>query len=97
MAFTSENQPQNRKPRGKGKKGVIADMTTEAALAKLAEAVEAGEPWAITLVIDRSVPKLKAITPPESLDGELLQAKITELTELEQRIAALEGIAHGKK
>jgi hypothetical protein len=64
----------------------LAQKTIE----KLTEAVRSGESWAIQAVLDRVAPKLKAITPENSLDGEYLQLKALEIRELEQRLLALE-------
>ena len=79
------------RPRGaKGKRLQLpAELTTEA-IAALAEAVAAGDVQAIRLVLDRTIPALKAITPESSLDGELMALKIKELAEFEQRLAAIE-------
>ncbi|HID2766004.1 TPA: hypothetical protein ACXGA6_002530 [Klebsiella pneumoniae] len=60
------------------------------AMAKLAVAVGAGESWAIQSVIDRWMPKLKPVTPEDSLDAEVLRARINELVEFDRRLAALE-------
>lgn len=60
------------------------------AMAKLAVAVGTGEPWAIQAVIDRWMPKLKPVTPEDSLDAEVLRARINEAVEFDRRLAALE-------
>ena len=49
-----------------------------------------GDVQAIRLVLDRTIPALKAVTPESSLDGELMALKIRELAEFEQRLAAIE-------
>ena len=79
------------RPRGaKGKRLQLPpDLTTEA-IAALAEAVAGGDVQAIRLVLDRTIPALKAITPESSLDGELMALRIRELAEFEQRLAAIE-------
>ena len=79
------------RPRGaKGKRLQLPpDLTTEA-IAALAEAVAAGDVQAIRLVLDRTIPALKAVTVADSLDGQLLALKIKELGEFEQRLSAIE-------
>ena len=79
------------RPRGaKGKRLQLpADLTSDAITA-LAEAVAGGDVQAIRLVLDRTVPSLKAVTVADSLDGQLLALKIKELAEFEQRLAAIE-------
>ena len=79
------------RPRGaKGKRLQLPpDLTTEA-IAALAEAVAAGDVQAIRLVLDRTIPALKSVTPDASLDGELMALKIKELAEFEKRLAAIE-------
>lgn len=92
--FSKDNQPANRgRPKGaKGKRSAISEPLQKAALNELEKAVLCGEAWAVQSVIDRIAPKLKAITPENSLDAEMLSAKIRELTELEERIAKLESM-----
>jgi hypothetical protein len=93
--FTADNQPEGRgrKQGSKNKKSLIDELTQQAAKDKLSEAVQNGEPWAIQAVLDRVQPKLKPCTPLGTLDAELLEAKIFEISELEQRLAELEKIA----
>ena len=92
MAFR-KGQSGNPAGRPRGAKGkrlqLPPDLTTEA-IAALAEAVAAGDVQAIRLVLDRTIPALKAVTPESSLDGELMALKIRELAEFEQRLAAIE-------
>lgn len=92
--FSSTNQPANRgRPKGtKNKRSVINESLQTAALQELEKAVLSGESWAVQTVMDRIAPKLKAVTPENSLDAQMLQAKIREITELEERIAKLEGL-----
>ena len=89
MAFTSANQPKVRKPRGPGKKSLPKDICDQA-MKNLREALQAGEPWATESVLKRWLPPLRPITPESSLDGEMLKAKIAEITEFEKRLEALE-------
>lgn len=85
------------RPKGsKTKRPDIPKVLLSDAMAKLAVAVGAGEPWAIQAVLDRHVPKMKAVTPEDSIDADYIRAKIFETVELEKRIAALEGKADGK-
>lgn len=90
--FTSTEQParRGRKKGSKNKRGAISEALQKDAITKLEAAVLQGKPWAIQAVIDRTMPKLKAITPTDSLDGEMLAAKIKEVAEFEARLLALE-------
>jgi hypothetical protein len=90
--FTAENQPQNRgrKKGTKNRRMAISESLEKTTLEKLSEALDASEPWAIQAVLDRVAPKLKAVTPEHSLDGALLQLRILEIRELEERLKALE-------
>jgi len=97
--FSKDNQPKGRgRPKGsRNKRSLIDEATQEKAKSQLQDAVEAGEQWAILAVLDRIMPKLKPITPTGSLDGDLLAAKIKEVAEFEERLAALEAQANEQK
>jgi hypothetical protein len=98
--FTKDNQPDGRgRPKGvRNKRSYLDQEITQAAIEQLKAAVQAGEPYAISLVLDRLMPKLKPVTDENSLDGELLRARIFEITELEDRIKAIEeGLANNGK
>lgn len=97
MVFSSTNQPLNNgRPKGSlNKRGKISQSMTDKAMAALDAALEMNEPWAIQEVIKRTHPTLKAVTPNESLDGELLLMKIKEINEFEQRLIALEKCRNG--
>jgi hypothetical protein len=90
--FSKDNQPvkNGRKAGGKNKRSQFSDTLTTSALGQLTAAVDSGESWAIQLVIARTHPALKPITPVNSLDGDLLAAKIKEVSEFEERLNALE-------
>ena len=93
--FTSDNQPANR-GRKRGSKNIKQAITPEMeskAQAVLLQALDDGEQWACEAVLKRTAAPLKAITAPNSLDGQHLELKIKEITELEQRIAELEAVA----
>ena len=92
MAFQrgQSGNPAGR-PRGaKGKRLQLPSELTSDAITALAEAVAGGDVQAIRLVLDRTIPALKAVTPESSLDGELMALKIRELAEFEQRLSAIE-------
>lgn len=93
MKFSKTAQPKNKIGRPKGsrnKRSLISDQLHDDALKQLTQAISKGESWAITAILDRTMPKLKNITPNDSLDGEMLRAQITALTEIEDRLIALE-------
>ncbi|GLX82481.1 hypothetical protein theurythT_19330 [Thalassotalea eurytherma] len=92
MTFTSQNQPENRgRPKGsKNKRSLIPDNLSKKAIIQLTDALNKGEQWAVEAVLKRSFPVLKPITPCDSLDADLIKAKIKEVYELEQRIEAIE-------
>lgn len=92
MKFSSEHQPKGRgRPKGsKNRRVTVNEELAQKTLERLTQAVDDGESWAIQAVLDRVAPKLKAITPENSLDGEYLQLKALEIRELEQRLLALE-------
>jgi hypothetical protein len=94
MKFSATNQPTGKgRPRGsKNKRSQFTDAMTSTALDKLDIALASAEPWAIQLIINRTHPALKAITPEGSLDGDFLKLKMKEISEFEQRIAALEQV-----
>lgn len=85
------------RPKGAlNKRPAIPRVLLTDAMAKLAVAVGSGEPWAVQAVIDRWMPKLKPVTPEDSIDARVLEARIFELVEMEQRIATLENKSDDK-
>lgn len=72
------------------KRNPLPKQLTDNALARLYDLVDAGDVQAVRMVIDRSFPALKSVTPTGTLDAELLKLKIKELSEFEERLAALE-------
>jgi hypothetical protein len=90
--FSATYQPENKgRPKGsKNKRSRISEDMIFTALDKLQQAVEQGEQWAIEAVLKRTHPTLKAVTPENSLDAEFLKLKMKEISELEQRLTALE-------
>ena len=95
--FSADNQPTSngRKKGSVNKRSQFSDTLTKDALTQLNEAVSRGESWAVESVLKRTHAPLKAITPDNSLDGELLKLKMLEISEFEERIKALED--RGKK
>lgn len=90
--FTSDNQPANR-GRKRGSKNIKQAITPEMegkAKDVLLQALEAGEQWACEAVLKRTAAPLKAVTPIGSLDAELLEARIHEMTELAKKVEELE-------
>ncbi len=90
--FSATNQPSNNgRPKGsRNKRGQFSQELAKQALEQLTLAVNQGESWAIQEVFKRTHPTLKPITPVDSLDGDMLALKIKEISELEQRLIALE-------
>lgn len=85
--------PAGRPKGAKGKRNQIPEELTADALAKLAALVAEGDTQAVRMVLDRVIPTLRAVTAAGSLDAQLLQLKIRELSEFEQRLQALEDSA----
>jgi len=89
--FKDGNNASKGRPKGsKNKRGKISDSLAAEALKQLENAVSKAEPWAITEVLKRLSPTLKAVTPVDSLDGEYLALKMKEISEFEARLQALE-------
>ena len=94
MAFKQGNQLGKKSSR-KGipnRATVLPKKLTEEAIEQLSKSVQSGELKAILWVLERSYPSLKAITVPNSLDGEMLEGRINELTELAQKVEELEAL-----
>lgn len=78
---------------GAGRKRTpLPKKLTDSALLRLGELLDAGDVQAVKMVIDRSFPALKSVTPTGTLDAELLKLKIAELSSFEERLAALESM-----
>jgi len=95
MKFSEGNQPDPKSKRGRprgsqNKRSQFAGVLTHLALEKLAEAITEGKAWAIQLVLSRTHPALKPVTPVDSLDGRLIELKMREMSEFEQRLQKLE-------
>ena len=94
--FTSNNQPKARRGRPKGSKNaktLLPKKVFDMAVDQLEEKVRDGDIQAVMWVLNRKYPALKPITSNGSLDGEMLRAKIFEVTELEDRLLELERLA----
>jgi len=96
--FSKTNQPANRgrKKGSKNKRSIISEEMCKAAFEALELALSEREQWAVVEVLKRIAPPLKAITPNESLDGQMLALKIKELHEFEQRLEQLEALAQSR-
>ena len=96
MEFTKDYQPAKAKagrPKGsRNKRAVISDELHKEALAQLEIAVKNYEPWAVESVLARTMPKLKPITPTDSLDGKMLEARIAEITEIKTEIEEIKSM-----
>lgn len=79
------------RPKGAlGKRNQLPATLTAEALKQLQAAVDAGDMHAVKLVIERSYPALKPVTPEHSIDAELLELKIRSLRDVEERVEKLE-------
>lgn len=79
------------RPKGSknARKALPAELTAEALL-QLEKSVKAGKSWAVQFVVEQAYPRFKPITDPNSLDGQLIRAKIFEVQELQQRLDELD-------
>ncbi|MEZ8989077.1 hypothetical protein FCV82_06455 [Vibrio breoganii] len=82
--------PKGRPAGTKNKRTLIDESTEKEAKEQLQNALKNGESWAVLAVLDRLQPKVKPITPTGSLDAELLEAKIYEVSEMKAQIEAIE-------
>lgn len=72
---------------GRRREKLPAELT-EAALKRLAELMEEGDKDAMKMILDRSIPALRAVST--GVDAELVRAKIQEITIMAQRLDELE-------
>lgn len=94
--FSKDNQPIKRSPRGKAKQPgleLIKKAQPQIIQAVIDKALE-GDMQAAGILLKRVAPELKPITDPSSIDAELLRAKIFEVSEMKNRIEALEAQAN---
>ncbi|USE00700.1 hypothetical protein JKJ11_01005 [Vibrio sp. SCSIO 43133] len=96
MAFKKgESGNPNGRPTGsKNKRGKFDEKLTSKAIENIRKLVDAGDYAASVEVLKRTHPTLKPITPEGSIDAEYINARIFELTELEERLSALEAKSH---
>lgn len=91
--FEQGNNQGRGRPRGSlNAKTLLPESLTNEAIKQLGEKVKAGDSQAILFVLNRIYPALKPVTHEESLDGEMLRLKIKEISDIEQRLKALEVI-----
>ncbi|MEZ9847772.1 hypothetical protein BCU74_03915 [Vibrio breoganii] len=74
-----------KRERGRPKKVVLDNEAKELALKKLKEALNAGESWAVTLVVNRIAPPMKAIAPVGSAEYQLIKTQVKKAKELEDQ------------
>ena len=74
---------------GRKRKQLPAEVTNMA-LDKLQELVAKGDKDAVKMVLDRTIPQLKAVST--GIDAKLVEAKIQEITVLAERITQLEAL-----
>ena len=92
--FTKDNQPKNR-GRKRGSKNIKQAISSEMeikAQAVLLQALENNEQWACEAVLKRTAAPLKAVTPLGTLDADLLEARIHEMTEIREKLEQLEAL-----
>lgn len=89
--FQKGNKASPGRPAGsKNVKSQFSASMTKKALKQLEIALDNGEQFAIDIVLKRTHPPLKPITPESSIDGEFLKLKMKEISEFEERLNALE-------
>lgn len=70
---------------------ILPKSLSDSAMVQLTRMVDNGEWDAIRFTLERIYPSLKAITPANSIDARVLEARINDLVEFDRRLAALEG------
>ena len=69
---------------------ILPKSLSDSAMVQLTRLVDNGDWDAVKFTLARVYPGLKAITPANSIDAEVLRARINELVEFDRRLAALE-------
>ncbi|MEZ9538945.1 hypothetical protein AB4160_12200 [Shewanella sp. 10N.286.51.B8] len=91
--FQKGNTVGKGRPQGsRNFKNVLPQELTDIALKQLQIKVEGGDSQAIMFVLNRVYPALKAITPQESLEGELLSYKLNELDRIDEYISDFDAL-----
>ncbi|QDF75932.1 MULTISPECIES: hypothetical protein [Shewanella] len=93
MAEFQEGNQKGRRGRPKGalnKRSLLPKALSKEAIKQLKSRVLEGDMVAIKFVLDRVYPALKPITPDDSIDHKLIEARIKETAEFEERLRALE-------
>ncbi|BBV65599.1 TPA: hypothetical protein N2N50_000650 [Kluyvera ascorbata] len=69
---------------------ILPKSLSDSAMVQLTRLVDNGDWDAVKFTLERVYPGLKAITPANSIDAEVLRARIHEAVEFDRRLAALE-------
>ncbi|QIR13927.1 hypothetical protein [Shewanella aestuarii] len=89
--FEAGNKRARGRPVGaKNKRSLLPKSLSKEAIKQLEGKVLEGDMVAIKFVLDRVYPSLKPVTQSDSLDGKLIEARLKEITEFDERLRALE-------
>ncbi|MBV7314758.1 hypothetical protein [Shewanella sp. NIFS-20-20] len=89
--FETGNKKGAGRPKGAlNKRSLLPKSLSKEAIKQLEGKVLEGDMVAIKFVLDRFYPALKPITPENSIDHQLIDVRIKEAYEFEQRLKVLE-------
>lgn len=74
---------------------ILPKSLSDSAMVQLTRLVDNGDWDAVRFTLERIYPSLKPITPANSIDAEVLRARINDLVEFDRRLAALEESRNG--